>query len=178
LDGKIAAVLDGGRSRIGVESTVLDLTRPVPTILRPGGVTKEDLEHALGIRLRMARRSGKRPASPGMKYRHYAPKAELVLLEGEERDVVRVMKQIALSAKSGRSVGIMGRETLMKHFARSGFYSLGKTNRDAEQRLFNGFRMLDKKGVDMILCQSFEEKETGSALMNRLRKAATRIMRV
>ena len=95
LDGKIAAILDGGSCKIGLESTVLDITRKVPVILRPGGVTREEIERALGIQVRVARPTNIRPSSPGMKYRHYAPKAELLLIEGERRAVIHGMKKMA-----------------------------------------------------------------------------------
>jgi L-threonylcarbamoyladenylate synthase len=180
LDGKVAAILDGGRCKIGVESTVLDITRRVPVILRPGGVTKEQIEEALRMKVRTARHSQNRPSSPGMKYRHYAPRAEVVLFEGEPSAIRRAMKQTmrAMSAH-GIKVGVLYEERGRRAFGASRFFSLGNEGvTSAAQNLFAGFRQLDKRGVDVILCQGFPEELMGRALMNRLRKAAGRRVRV
>jgi L-threonylcarbamoyladenylate synthase len=180
LDGKIAAILDGGPCKIGVESTVLDITRRIPVILRPGGVTREQLEKALSMRIRVARTTHRRPASPGMKYRHYAPKAEVILFEGKLKPVLRAMKSYAeqLSGR-GMRVGIMAEETACTAFSEYHFLSLGRSGAaSAASRLFDAFRTLDKRNVSVILCQGFPEQEIGSALMNRLRKAASRRIRV
>jgi L-threonylcarbamoyladenylate synthase len=178
LNGKIAAILDGGRSRIGLESTVLDLTRGIPTILRPGGVTREAIEDAIGLHVRVARPFLRRPASPGMKYRHYAPRAELILFEGRDKDVIRAMRTSFRVMSRTRKVGIMAQQRAAGLFPRVTFYSLGQSGREAARRLFNGFRRMEKLHATAVLCQGFEEKEIGSALMNRLRKAATRRIRV
>ena len=82
LNGRIAAILDGGNCRIGLESTVLDITRSVPVVLRPGAVTRRRLSKRWGFASEFGS-TAKRPASPGMKYKHYAPDAELVLFEGD-----------------------------------------------------------------------------------------------
>jgi len=180
LDGKIAAILDGGACKIGVESTVLDLTRKSPIILRPGGITKEALEDVLGIRVRLAPSTRRRPSSPGMKYKHYAPKADVVLFEGERRSVLRSMKGTLLRMTArGRRVGVMGEEDARPSFRKARFFSLGTEGAlSAARRVFSGFRALDRRRVDVILCQGFPEKLLGSALMNRLRKAAARRIRV
>jgi L-threonylcarbamoyladenylate synthase len=180
MDGKIAAILDGGRCKIGVESTVLDITRRIPVILRPGGVSREDIEDALRCRVRIARPSHKRPVSPGMKYTHYAPDAEVILFEGEQSAVLHAMKQAALRfQKQNISVGIMAGTGIGRTLKGIEVFSLGTTGASgAAQRLYEGFRTLDRKGVSVILCQGFTDEHIGSALMNRMRKAAGRRIRV
>jgi L-threonylcarbamoyladenylate synthase len=178
LRGKIAAVLDGGSSTIGVESTVLDITGRTPTILRPGGVSQEMLEEVLHLRVANARANVKRPASPGMKYRHYAPKAEVVVYEGEhKRAIIRAMRQ-AVSRRKGERIGVMAEEEFRRLFADAEFFSIGSGITGAAKELYNGFRELDRKNVSTIYCQSFPDRGLGRAFMNRLRKAAARNIRV
>lgn len=180
LDGKIAAILDGGPCKIGVESTVLDITHRLPVILRPGGVTREQLEEVLRMRIRVARTTHLRPASPGMKYRHYAPKAEVVLFEGKAKLALRAMKTYAEQASGrGMRVGVMAEGPASAAFSKYHFVSLGTSGAaSAANRLFDAFRILDRRNVSAILCQGFSEEAIGSALMNRLRKAASRRIRV
>jgi L-threonylcarbamoyladenylate synthase len=179
LNRRIAAILDGGNCRIGLESTVLDLTRRVPVILRPGRVTREDIENALGIRIRVHRGSAGRPASPGMKYKHYAPHAEMILFEGEKRRISVAMRSFINSMKGKRKVGVLATENSSRRFEDTAFVSLGRTGAsEAARRLFAGLREMDKRRVDVILCEGFPMQSIGSALMNRLRKAATRRIRV
>ncbi|MGD0338684.1 MAG: L-threonylcarbamoyladenylate synthase [Bacteroidota bacterium] len=180
LDGKIDAILDGGRCKIGVESTVLDITHGIPVILRPGGVTREEIEDVLQCRVRVARTTQKRPSSPGMKYTHYAPDAEVILFEGERPAVLHAMKQAAFRLKKKHVVvGIMASADFECSFKGLNFFSLGKSGAfSAAQLLYDGFRTLDRKGISVILCQGFTDTHIGSALMNRMRKAAWRRIRV
>ncbi len=179
LDGRIAAIVDGGNCRIGLESTVLDLTRSVPVVLRPGSVTKGEIEKALGIRVRVGRNTAKRPASPGMKYKHYAPQGELIVFEGDRTRILSSMKAFVQSMKGRRTVGVLAREEMAAHFKDTEYISLGSTGpSDAARRLFAAFREMDRRKVDLILCEGFPEESIGTALMNRLRKAATRRIRV
>lgn len=180
LDGKIDAILDGGRCKIGVESTVLDITHRIPVILRPGGVTREEIENVLRCRVRVARTTRKRPSSPGMKYTHYAPDAGVILFEGERSAVLHAMKQAAFRLKKKHVVvGIMASADFECSFKGLNFFSLGKSGAfSAAQLLYDGFRTLDRKGIAVILCQGFTDTHIGSALMNRMRKAAWRRIRV
>ncbi len=179
LEG-IPAILDGGPCRIGIESTVLDLTAKGPVILRPGGVTKEEIERVLRMRVRVARPTRARPPSPGMKYRHYSPKAEVVLFEGNPGKIFKAMKTMLHELDSKKvPTGVMVEEKKRELFKSAEVFSLGKENvESAARNIFDGFRTLDKKGVKVILCQGFPEEKLGHGLMNRLRKAATRSVRV
>ncbi len=179
LSGKIDAILAGGKCRVGLESTVLDITRRVPVILRPGAVTREEIEKVLKRKIRVARPTRKQPASPGMKYKHYAPDAELIVFEGKRSDVASAMAAAARSLNSrGMKVGVMVEDAFVRRFPDCKTHALGVHFQRAARRLFEGFRSLDAGNVDVILCQGFDEHDLGHALMNRLRKAATRCIRV
>lgn len=179
LSGRIDAILTGGKCKVGLESTVLDITRRVPVILRPGAVTREAIEKVLKKKIHVARVTRKRPASPGMKYKHYAPKAELVVFEGKRSDVASAMVSAARALRArDMHVGVMVEDAFVRRFRGCMTYALGVHQQRAARRLFEGFRSLDSSGVDVILCQGFDEHDLGHALMNRLRKAATRCIRV
>ncbi len=180
FDGKIDAILDGGKCKIGLESTVLDISRRVPIILRPGGVTREEIETVLNRKIHVGRASSKRPISPGMKYTHYSPNAEVIVFEGDPEKVYLEMKYSAIHfSKLGFAVGIMASKEVEKQFKAFNFYSLGTGGAvSAARHLFDGFRTLDAAGIDIILCQGFTDEHIGSALMNRLRKASSKRVRV
>lgn len=172
LWGRIDLILDGGPTRIGVESTVLNLVSEQPTILRPGGISAEKLREILDVGIHPAAIAEKEfrgiPRSPGMKYRHYAPHAELLVVEGGEEKV----KQLAEKFKrEGKKVGIlaMGR-------GYTGFITATPGRREDKKmvakNLFGKLRELDKANVDIILAESMDMNGLGLAIMNRLRKAS------
>jgi L-threonylcarbamoyladenylate synthase len=115
-----------------------------------------------------------------MKYRHYSPRAEVVLVEGALADILHAMKRMQRRFhQTQRKVGVLAVARAAKRFSGSLFYSLGPGDAAvAARRLFDGLRTLDRQRAEIILCQGFEEKDIGSALMNRLRKAASRRIRV
>lgn len=168
LAGRIDALLDGGSCRVGLESTVLDLCGGRPLILRPGGISREQLEAALGTEVAEAHGSeADTPRAPGMKYRHYAPRAPLILVTGTCGRRIAVIRALAAGyQKRGLKVGILqvppGPDRL----------------RLAAKRLFPELRRFDAQGVDLILAEGVSSQGLGTALMNRLRKAAARTIRV
>jgi L-threonylcarbamoyladenylate synthase len=180
LDGRIEAILDGGPAGIGVESTVLDLTTRVPVILRPGGITQEELAACLGeVEVDPDAISGSfeggSPRSPGMKYTHYAPRAPLLLVTGSPAAVARKIRELALGEKSGgRRAGIL------TYSDSSDFSAVGEAviagRRDRPETvaagLYSALRRFNELGVDIILAEGLEEKGLGLAVMNRLKKAA------
>lgn len=184
LGGRIEAVLDAGPAAVGLESTVLDLTGPVPMILRPGGVTREELEEVLGEVLLAPGAAGEsfgpvRPRSPGMKYRHYAPKATLLLVEGEPRRVVsRIEEQASAYLSRGMKVGILTFEETasLYHLPQDRVHVVvagsRKDPRAVASCLFSVLRRFDGLGVDVILAEGIEPRGMGLAVMNRLRRAA------
>ncbi len=174
LSGRIDAVIRSSVCVIGVESTVLDLTGSQPCILRPGGLSREDLEAALGCPVSLAGPGGglDLPASPGMKYRHYSPSAPLILVVGpvgRRKQLVNFL--VYRYQRKGFTVGLL-------NLSSQG--SL-KWEVDPEQfaaHLYRLLRRLDEEGAGVILAEEIETEGLGLAVMNRLRKAASRVIRV
>ncbi len=180
LSGRIEAIIDGGEVGIGIESTIIDLTEAIPTILRPGYITLEDLQQVLGqVRLDPGlseENKSQPPKAPGMRYRHYAPKAELTLVEGQSAAVVSKICELAEAALAkGQKVGIIATdETCHGYSSECCVLSMGKRADEAEiaQHLYGVLREFDAIGVDVIYSESFAEEGIGQAIMNRLLKAA------
>ncbi|MCX7707717.1 MAG: L-threonylcarbamoyladenylate synthase, partial [Anaerolineae bacterium] len=183
LNGRIELVLDGGPTLIGVESTVLDLTGPVPVILRPGGVTREALEAVLGpvmLREHVPMPEAGLP-SPGLLDRHYAPRAELRLFIGPTDVILHAMRAEAQDQISaGRRVGVLVADEDAPAFA--DLDVIGETVGPAEdldtvaQRLFGALRALDAQGVEVILARDFGTHGLGTAIRDRLQRAAVAIV--
>jgi len=181
LAGRIDLILDAGPTTVGVESTVIDMTKNPPVILRPGGTTPEELRMVLGrIRLHPTVRARReirieRALSPGMKYRHYAPKAEVILVEGKPDAITRKVREVADDyAKMGKSVGILTFDESKITYDHVIVKSLG-SRRDlkmAAKKVFGLLREFDNDRVDMIVAEGTPEKGLGLAIMNRLRKAS------
>ncbi len=166
MDGRIDAVLLGEDCQVGIESTVLDLTGECPTILRPGYITKEQLEEVLGTEVRYDEALFRRPdeseifapKSPGMKYKHYAPNAEVRLIAGEPEAVrarIRELRKVAEAA--GKTVAIL---------------DYGKDPQEAARDFFARLRELDREGVGLVLVRALEEEELGFSVMNRMLRSA------
>ncbi len=170
--GKIECIIDGGETQLGVESTVIDLTSEKPVLLRPGGLPLEELEKAIGeIEIHPAVR-GKLidvAKSPGMKYRHYSPKAKVIVVEGGKENVRKKIPELVEEYRSkGFRVGVIATEV----YEADEFFNLGKTEDEVARNLFRALRELDKRGVEIIIAEGIEERGLGFAVMNRLRKAA------
>lgn len=168
LAGRIDAVLDGGSCMVGVESTVLDLSGARPVILRPGGITREHLENALGTKIYVER--GNRadyPPAPGSQYRHYAPRAPLILVTGPRARRMAMIRALAAGyRRRGFKVGVLQ-------------VSPGPAGpRQMAKDLFPALRRFDTRDVDLILAEGISPQGLGSTVMNRLRQAAARIIKV
>ncbi len=183
LFGRIDMIIDGGEVGIGLESTIIDCTGDEPLILRPGYITPEMLEQVLSQHVDIDRSStekmkeGERPKAPGMKYRHYAPKAELVIIRGPKQAVVREIKRRAEEAESkGKRVGVIATDETQDSYQGSGreVMSIGSRAQieSVAHNLYAILREFDTKNIDLILSESFDESGLGRAVMNRLRKAA------
>ena len=179
LNGRIPLILDGGEVGIGIESTILDLTEEIPVILRPGRITKEMLEHVIGeVKVDpglLAEDSKVKPKAPGMKYRHYAPKANLVLVEGEEESVIAKINALTRELqKQEKKVGIIGTDKTVSRYMGDVVISIGaREDEEAIARhLYRILRDFDELGVEMIYSESFSSQGIGQAIMNRLLKAA------
>lgn len=180
MDGKIEMILDGGQVGIGVESTIVDVSGPVPTLLRPGAVTLEMLRETLGqvevdpVILGPVKGDMK-PKAPGMKYRHYAPKADMVLVEGAMEDVVAyINREAAKAMEAGKKVGIICTRESRELYPRGILEVIGSRSQEetVAHNLFAVLRDFDGRQVDCIFSESFSEDRLGQAIMNRLCKAA------
>lgn len=179
MEGKIDMIVDGGPVDIGVESTILDLTVTPPMILRPGAVTREMLEEILGTvaedRAMLGDDKEKAPKAPGMKYRHYAPKAELTVVEGAvDRAAEKISRLAAEKMKEGYRVGIIGTEETVGNY-RHGIVKCVGTRQDeatVASHLYEILREFDGEDVEYIFSESFSGDGIGDAVMNRLLKAA------
>jgi len=184
LDGKVKLILDGGRTEIGIESTVIDMTPRIPVILRPGGISKERIEDEIGeVRfhdtlLGIRSKSKKINKSPGMKYRHYSPNARVVIVEGSktraEEKIIELTKKLK---NDGKRVSIMTTNRSLKPNADSVQF-LGNNLDTIARNLFANLRKADKDHIDVIVVQGINYNNTGFAIMNRLKKAADQIIKV
>ncbi len=174
LQGRIELILDGGPTRIGVESTVLDLTTSPPKILRPGGVSPEQLRPILG-EVHLGAEAAEAHRSPGTRYRHYRPRAEVLLIESwQEPEHRRLVEQLAARA---RRIGYVGCDRKLAFGgAEVHLVELPPDPEVYARRLFAIFRELDQKGVEVIIVEGVEEKGLGIAVMDRLRRAASRVL--
>lgn len=178
MDGRIPLILDGGPCRYGVESTVLSLVGE-PMILRPGAITREMLEAVIGpVRLApsILNPLGEREvaASPGMKYKHYAPDADVHVVEGEPKPAAKRIRSLYYDYEAeGKTVAILGTEQTMASYRNLNAYCLGDRE-NPESLCANLFRLLRDVGAhcDVILAEGVDTKETGLAFMNRLLRAA------
>lgn len=178
LAGRIDAIIDAGPCAIGVESTVVDCTTPVPTLLRPGGITYEMLLAVLGaVEIDPALAGSPAvPRSPGMKYTHYAPAAPLFLIEtGPESTAGLLQREVTRALAAGKSVGaIVSAETapLLPAPVITAVYGPQGGADIIAANLYNALRSFDEQAVDVIYAEGITEQGLGLAVMNRLRKAS------
>jgi len=174
MDGKIDAIVDGGPCAVGVESTIVDLTCTPPRLLRPGGITLEQLESVLGevavddaVRRKMG--EGEKPRAPGMKYRHYAPKAPVTVVKGDAEQTARY-----IAAHAAQGDGVICFDEFAHLFPNQVVTKLGKRDDPADQarHVFDDLRFYDETDVTAIWSQCPEENGVGLAVANRLNKAA------
>lgn len=181
LGGKIDAILDGGPTCIGLESTVVDFSSYPPEVLRPGGVSIKELRRVIEditihpFVLADKEMVIKKALSPGMKHKHYAPKATVLLVEGSLPSVVKKIKELTNYYRiEGLRVGILGTQETIDHYSADVQKSLGsRFNLGAiAKNLFSILREFDFENVDIIIAEGVSDEGLGLAIMNRLRKAA------
>ncbi|GAA5346634.1 L-threonylcarbamoyladenylate synthase [Planifilum fimeticola] len=177
LGGEIDGLLDAGPTGVGLESTVVDVTGSVPLLLRPGGVTLEELRETVGeVRVDPALEGDAHPPrSPGMKYRHYAPKGEMWLVEGSGEALVHRIRELADHArKAGRRVGILTTEENRFRYKADRVVACGRRAEpeSVARDLYRALREMDRAGVDYILAETFPAEGLFRSVMNRLYKAA------
>lgn len=180
MEGRIAMILDGGPVDIGIESTIVDLTEDVPMVLRPGYITADMLADVLGCRVRIdpgliAEDDETKPKAPGMKYRHYAPKANLMIVDGDRQEVVDKINQLVdAQRRQGKKTAVIATEETRELYKADIVLSMGsRVDEDAiAQHLFGVLRECDVQMADAIYSESFATPRIGQAIMNRLLKAA------
>ncbi|MCQ6281764.1 L-threonylcarbamoyladenylate synthase [Bacillus sp. EB600] len=173
LEGKIAGIVDGGPTGVGVESTVLDCTEAIPVILRPGAVTKEQLEKVVGeVREdRALTETDVKPKAPGMKYTHYAPNAPLYMVSGSHSFLQKLVSE---KQREGLRVGVLATEESASDYQADIVLACGKRG-DLETvaaALFGVLRDFNHERVDIIFSEMFPNTGVGHAIMNRLQKSA------
>lgn len=179
MDGRIEVIIDGGDVEIGLESTIVDLTTTPPTILRPGYITRQMLEKVFDTveedSTMMRDDSGQAPKAPGMKYRHYAPKGDLTVVDGTEENVVQYINaQIELNRRDNKKTGVIATDTSVMRYHADVCKSAGN-RRDEDtiaRELYRILREFDDENVEVIYAESFDTSGIGQAIMNRLLKAA------
>ncbi|MDO5047734.1 MAG: L-threonylcarbamoyladenylate synthase [Anaerococcus sp.] len=176
LNGKIPMILDGGESQIGIESTVIDLSSEIPTILRPGFYTYEYIKEILAnLKLDDALiDDNKIPKSPGQKYKHYAPKAKMKIFVGNKA-FDTIYQQAKAYEEKGLKVGILTFDDRINEVSKAYAISLGQRDdlRQMSHMLFSALRKMDRMKVDIILAEGVSEKNLGKSIMNRMKKSAS-----
>lgn len=182
LNGKVDMIIADDTVDIGIESTIVDLSEEVPTVLRPGYITLEMLRKVLGrVEIDKAVEAGNilasdiAPKAPGMKYRHYAPKAELTIVSGSEDSVAQKINElVSKRLEDGAKVGIMTTDENIYRYTKGEVRSLGLRADEATvaKNLFAVLREFDDIGAEYIYSEAFDNSNVGQAVMNRLIKAA------
>ena len=176
LDGKVDMILDGGVVGLGLESTIIDVTDK-PTILRPGFITQEMLEQVieeveLDKTILEKPTEDFAPKAPGMKYRHYAPKTELVIVRGSAENVAQKIREEAKNKKTAIITVDQHKDLYEELDAKVVSWGDLENMDEIAHKIFDALRRVDEWGVDIIYCEAFEEEGLGLAVMNRLTKAA------
>ncbi len=180
LNGRVAVIVYGEDAAIGLESTVVDLTGDEPVVLRPGGVTLEAIQAVVGCgrydeKLNKQLSKDEQPRSPGMKYTHYSPEADVTVFSGEVEQVkTEIKKRVQEAIKEGKRPGVMTVDEIGMDFEGAAVLSIGSLSHPEEgaNLLFKTLRDFDRLEVDVVFAVAFEEKGIGKAIMNRLIKAA------
>ena len=180
LNGKIEYIIGGEICEVGLESTIIDCSVNPPCILRPGGITLEmlnEVDEKIYIDQAIMNRINDdvKPKAPGMKYRHYAPKASVKIICAQlDKTIEKINEMVENEVAKGKKVGIMATDETKNKYKNAFVLSLGSRNnmKTIGKNLFEALRVFDDNEVDIILSEAFEEKGFGIAIMNRLKKAA------
>jgi L-threonylcarbamoyladenylate synthase len=181
LDGRIDAIVDGGPTMVGVESTIVDVSSSVPRLLRPGGLAAEAIEAALGVRLLLAHEHAGPQEAPGMLAAHYAPRTPLTLVLGPRNAArERLLDEVRRATDEGRRVGVIALEEDVAFFAEGVQVEVVARWNEADEaarRLFDAMRALDGRGLDVLFARELAPSSgLGRALADRLRRASQRVI--
>lgn len=176
MKGRIDAIIDGGDCEVGVESTIVDASRDIPVVLRPGGITYDEIlkvvpDAIIDPHILESLKDGEQPLCPGMKYKHYAPEAEVYVVEG---DMAKVKKKITELVNENEKAGKICGVLTMSENAYDGAVLLqgGMTNKEYAKGLFANLREFDRLSVDIVYAEFEERDGYGLAVKNRLYKSA------
>lgn len=179
MAGRVEMILDGGDVELGLESTIIDMTAKEPVILRPGYITKEMLAEFLSAvdedETIMHDECGRPPKAPGMKYRHYAPNAELTVVDGDADCVIEyINKEICRLGKEGHKTGVIAADDTITKYRADICKNIGNRNdgKTIARELYRILREFDDEGATVIFSEAFDTAGVGRAVMNRLLKAA------
>lgn len=180
LEGRVSVILYGDDAAIGLESTVVDMTTEEPIVLRPGGITLEMIQEAVGAgrydeKLNAKLSAEDQPKSPGMKYTHYSPEAEVSIYSGSLENVrAAIDAQVKMALAQGILPGVMTVDELGEDFEGAVIINMGSLREPevAAASLFSALREFDRKGAKEVYAVAFDTEGIGMAIMNRLIKAA------
>ena len=176
MNNRVDGIILGGDCTFGLESTVLDLTNDIPTILRPGSVTKEDLESVIGqVNIDPAlenKEDNIKAKAPGMKYKHYSPNADVFIVSGGEKEVAEKINALVSENNKNNIKSVILCIEEHKNLYKGDTIILGRDLQEVGSNLFDSLIMADKKGYDVVYTEAFENKGVGRAIMNRLLKSA------
>ena len=176
MNNRVDGIILGGDCTFGLESTVLDLTNDIPTILRPGSVTKEDLESVIGqVNIDPAlenKEDNIKAKAPGMKYKHYSPNADVFIVSGGEKEVAEKINALVSENDKNNIKSVILCIEEHKNLYKGDTIILGRDLQEVGSNLFDSLIMADKKGYDVVYTEAFENKGVGRAIMNRLLKSA------
>lgn len=174
LDGKVDYILDAGITDIGVESTVIRVINNVVHILRPGKITKEDIEK-LGIKVEVEKqimeecKPDEKVMSPGMKYRHYAPNTKCLLVYSDDNE--KLVSKINAEIEFEKNVLVLGKTSNLCRYKTEKKLDMGETLEEISKNIFTLLRKVDSYNVDLVIIEGVEKKGLGLAIMNRLIRA-------
>lgn len=181
LDGYVDVIIDSGPCKVGVESTVIDTLSNPPMVLRPGGVTLEELGFVISnIKMDPGIHSADSdvvPRSPGMKYTHYSPNAEVIVVNGKMENVtLKILDLVQSVAQKNKKLGILATNETFSHYSKMNAHVISVGTREdmttIAANLFDVLRTFDEKGIDIIFAEAVEESGLGMAIMNRMNKAS------
>ncbi len=171
LDGRIDMILDGGATRIGIESTVIDMTASVPVILRPGWITREAIAEVIG-EVRQAQSEDELKRSPGTRYRHYSPRARVVLLVGYAKESI---EKICRESLEQSIIGFIGHTPITIDDSKIVVVPLSNSAEDYARHIYGAMRELDAQNPSVIVVEAISEEGEGAAVMERICRAASEI---
>lgn len=173
LAGKISGLIDAGPTGFGMESTVIDCTKNIPVILRPGAITEEQIREVVGDVKTLQEKSVEHTKSPGTKYNHYMPDIPLWIVDGSPQYIQSIIDEEL--GKSNR-IGLLASTQLIEKLTADEKFPLGNEQSEIVMNLYSGLRHFTSESVDLIICESFSDIGLGKALMNRITKAASKVI--